>query len=300
MRLDPPAWHDGRRHREVGPPLPVGALHPYLRHSGAPGGERQVGAASQRVGEERVRSRQGSEASVREGDRGLDRGVQRVNAKPVDLLHAHPLGGLERKAPKLEAGALELRAQEVRLGHLAHLVPGPGDLLGLRPERLEPLLEPQLAPDEAQFQIGPLDLAHQSEPHPLERGLADAELGLGHVLAESSLPGPGQRHIHQHLPEAGGLNADLDAVEAVVLDAEDQRRVGQRASLGHALALGGDVGQGAGMLRAVGERCVDQRGQKSVAGVGLEDGGNGPVVTDGCELKQDETEKRGHVGPPRG
>jgi len=114
-------------------------------------------------------------------------------------------------------------------------------------------------------------------------------------LPVSALPRPRERDVEQHLPEAGGLDADLDAREAVVLDAQDEGRIGEGASLGDALALGRHLGPGPGVVGAPGERLDDQRRQHRIGRIGSEEGGNGVVTGRGLgELEQDETEERGH------
>ena len=219
-----------------------------------------------------------------------------MDAQAVDRLDAGPLRRLEREPLQPEPGTLELRAEEVRLRRLAHLVPRPGDLLGLLPQRLEPFLEGELSPDEPEVQVRPLHLAEEGEAHALQRSLGHPELRLGHLLPEPALARPRERHVHQHLPEAGRLDADLDALEAVVLDAEDERGVGQGAGLGDTRALGQDVRPGPGVVRAVGERLGDQGRQHPVGRVRLEDRRKGDVAGGRPgELENDETEKGGHV-----
>ena len=80
-----------------------------------------------------------------------------MDAEPVDLL--------QRRSARLASSPSRCSRSRVRsscersrsdCGHLAHLVAGPGNLLGLLPERLEPRLELELPPDQAEVQVGPL------------------------------------------------------------------------------------------------------------------------------------------------
>ena len=104
------------------------------------------------------------------------------------------------------------------------------------------------------------------------RRLGHSHLGGGDVLAKPGLARPGERKGEQHLPEAGLRRSNLDGLEAVVLDAQDERGIGERARLWHALLLRRDVRLGPEPLRTSGEDVRDQWLQHRV-GVGPGGGG---------------------------
>jgi hypothetical protein len=125
-------------------------------------------------------------------------------------------------------------------------------------------LELELPADEQQIHVGALDLGGGGEADALELRVHHARLGLGGALARPALAGPGEGLGDHDLVEGGLHLPDLDPVEAVVLDAERQRRVGQRAGLRDALPLGLHRRVGAGVLGALLERLAHQRLQRGV------------------------------------
>jgi hypothetical protein len=160
-----------------------------------------------------------------------------MSAESIENRRSAPILGSEHCTTLLEAAALELGSQQVRLRTVARFVANPGHALRLLPERFQLVEEIELVPDEQQVDISAPNFGLDGEPRPFEVHFRLARFERADIALEAALPVPGERLRRHEQPVARLHFTDLDFAEAVVLDAQGQHRIREGLGLGHELEV---------------------------------------------------------------
>ncbi len=122
------------------------------------------------------------------------------------------------------------------------LVPDPCDVAGLLPEQGLLVQQLQLPADQEESEIGPFHIGDEGQAVPIRGGSGGFDPKACDFPPKAPLARPGKGLGEHHLVVTGLHLADLDALEAVVLEAQAEGRIRQGLRLGNPLLLGLDQG----------------------------------------------------------